>query len=355
MKKLILLAALLAVTGCDTIAPAKPSALPAIMVIDEFWEQRRDSVPVLPDDFGQRQDQSGSFGDLAQAPEEAVDVSKYVHQFEINRGLQTGSCVTAEDGVVVTAKHILQDQRGYTLPLYQLHVGKHEVTRQVRYPCADADIAVILSHVREDSSGVRLEPMAPRERVQFYGMRTKELQQGTVSEVSDHEIKIHLDASCTGAYPGDSGGGVFDEQGRLIGVLSSFHGSESNGTADHRTIYVAPITCARGLLSEPPPVVGDPVTARYPRLVLVTDPPRCAPCKAQEHHLTDLKAWDRQGYWSMGPEASNTIQIVDPSHEVLEDLDEVEGIPCWIRISKSGEVQRWTGKKTKEEIVRMLQ
>lgn len=349
MKRLILLLTLIAVTGCGTNAPAKPSALPAIYVIDTFWEQRRDSVPVLPDDFGQRP--AGAAEEYAQAPS-AVDVSTYVHEIDVNNRSQVGSCVAVRQGYV-TAKHVLQNSSGQNLRLYRLSVSGTPIAASVQYPCSYADVAVVLSAGVSGFATVASDPPEVGADVLLYGMRTEQVQKGKISQVGDHEFVVMVDGSSPGVLVGDSGGGVFTASGELLGVISAHAGSDANGTADHRKVYVAPVVCAKSVLDEVAQADPPPVTARYPRLLLFTDPPRCAPCRTQEQYLEELKVWDKKGRWSQGPEDSNVIQILDDEDDLAEEYG-IEGIPAWIRVSRSGNSKPEYGPKTKEQIAEFL-
>jgi hypothetical protein len=88
----------------------------------------------------------------------------------------------------------------------------------------------------------------------------------------------------------------------------------------------------------------------FPRLILFTDPPHCVPCRSQDEVLRRLAEWDRQGYWSVGPESHNIIQVLDADHPLAEFYG-VTQIPCWVRVRWNGEFVKVSGVLSKEQIV----
>jgi hypothetical protein len=87
-----------------------------------------------------------------------------------------------------------------------------------------------------------------------------------------------------------------------------------------------------------------------PRLILFTDPSWCAPCLEQETYLEALRKWDKAGYWTMGPESTNQIQILDDEDPAMAKYG-VDAVPTWVRVRYNGDYTTHEGPMTKEQIV----
>lgn len=357
MRKLIAGLLLALCVGCGPAVVHVDAITPQIAVIDAFWEQRRASVPEIPDDY---QPQAGSMGDsgdlLAQAPG-VYDVSKYVHHLMVN-GRCGGSAVTVGPSAYITAEHIFCDEHGHIIPVQSLQIDNLSVSGTVSFPSA-GDLAVIHTPTLHSPAVVQLEPPVKGDRVLLYGMRTASIQTGTVEEVGNDCVCVLVDGDNAGIFPGDSGGGVFTEDGKLLGVLSAYFGSENSHNANHRRVYYAPLHCVSDTIqallgaSESVPEASGEVQERFPRLILFTDTSYCPPCRTQAGILKQFEDWDTNDYWKIGESADCHIQVLKPEGPLYEKLTPGHTIPVWVRVTRDGEPVVVGGVLSKERIAEL--
>jgi S1-C subfamily serine protease len=139
----------------------------------------------------------------------------------------TGSVINAAAGYVLTAAHCIPKDAG-ELAIAGRDVDVKAINRQL-------DLAVVKTRLRKEASQVALAPLMPRAGsavavVGFpFGARSLVVQIGVIANPDvDGQAWINADA-----LPGDSGGAIVDEQGRLVGVTLGYkaHGAAHIGRA----------------------------------------------------------------------------------------------------------------------------
>lgn len=170
------------------------------------------------------------------------DVAQFVHRADINGGVQYGSCVAVSGTGYVTARHIFQDARGQYLPLKSVSIDGQQVAVNVTHHADD-----ITSLVVSNSSGGALPAdELPTESIPVlvYGIQSAQIQHGTLHWIIGSNIQIpyvHIDEADPGVTQGDSGGGVFTEDGKALGVISAHKSDSRANTKDVRQVYFAPL------------------------------------------------------------------------------------------------------------------
>lgn len=171
-------------------------------------------------------------------PTPAAPVSQFVHRIQAN--LYGGSCVYLGDGVYITAKHVIHGlPGGWTLKIDGKQYGAD------RPDHTSHDASFLFVHKPPDTPGVEIVEDLPEvgSKVYVYGMETGEVQEATIERDGSNSGDPVALAFCDGpgVTQGDSGGGVFDAEGRLVGIISAFMGSERSGTADKRRCFFVPM------------------------------------------------------------------------------------------------------------------
>ena len=139
---------------------------------------------------------------------------------------RNGSAVSVGGGKFITAAHGTNGfQSGYVVEV-QIGPDWHKATTVRPDPQADVLEAVIS---KTDVAGVMVRAPEYGERVTVYGLTTcKPMRGGFFADV------VGLDAAEPGVESGDSGGGVYGEDGALVAIVSG-HGK------DHRSLVVEPL------------------------------------------------------------------------------------------------------------------
>jgi S1-C subfamily serine protease len=143
-----------------------------------------------------------------------------------------GSAVSIGGGRYVTASHLVEGLQRYAVELEIGGVWKHGRMSTVE----GRDAAVITC---DDDGGIpTVELGTPQygERVTVIGLKSGVPQRGTISDTRT----VSLDVECAGIEQGDSGGGVFADDGALVGIISARNPDEP------RVVY---FTHARAVLS----------------------------------------------------------------------------------------------------------
>lgn len=141
-----------------------------------------------------------------------------------------GSAVAVSPNTLYTAKHIAG-----TYSVIWVRVGDQWVKANVTRLPGEQDGATL---TLQDGSVPALETRKPeyRESVTVYGLRTRKKMRGIIVR----DDMVSLDRDVEGVDSGDSGGGVFGEDGRLVGIARSFDGDHKTG--NRRVVYFVPAT-----------------------------------------------------------------------------------------------------------------
>lgn len=226
----------------------------------------------------------------------ASDVARFVHTLVLNNHTQIGSCVSIGPGAYVTARHIFQDANASYLPLQRVNIDDQTVNAQVEH-LLPQDLSLIRTDGNLVGAPLAEKPAAINQHVLLYGITTAKVQHGHVVETGLDMVRVDIDAHENGVTQGDSGGGVFTEDGRLLGVISAFYGSRTAGTADVRRVYVAPVSGIAARLSKAKAAVA-PAQAR-PKISIISpatwDCPSCPAHRDQDWSDFDVTFKARDG------------------------------------------------------------
>lgn len=137
----------------------------------------------------------------------------------------TGSCVSLGKGKFLTAAHIfLNLQAGYVAEVSVDGEWHKAVTfaADIKNDTAELTIA------KTDIEGVPTRKVQFGEKVTIYGLTTCEAMHGIYAG----DKHVGLDQGTNGIDYGDSGGGVYGEDGALVGLISGFGD-------DRRSVFVS--------------------------------------------------------------------------------------------------------------------
>lgn len=127
-----------------------------------------------------------------------------------------GTGVAVRGNVVHTASHLADGVRS---PKWEVQVGDRWIPA-VPNPDGSKDFATLAVN------GVTLDPVQVRcpeygERVTVYGLKTRSLAQGVyIGEFNPGDGKVALDPGELAVENGDSGGGIFGDDGALLGTIT---------------------------------------------------------------------------------------------------------------------------------------
>ncbi len=143
--------------------------------------------------------------------------------------LGSGVLVSA-DGVILTAEHLFDDDTEYTVELYK---GEKLPVKRFLYRNAELDLAAL----EVAGKGLPSVEIADANKAQVgagvVAIGNPEGFENTISQgvlsgkraLGDESFRLQTTAPIS---PGSSGGGLFDEQGRLLGILVSYYSSGQN-------------------------------------------------------------------------------------------------------------------------------
>ena len=129
-----------------------------------------------------------------------------------------GSAVSVGGGRFVTASHIVEGMRNY-----KVEVDIDGTWTRGRIATVDdRDAAVVTCGDEAGDAHVRLGEPQYGQRVTVVGLKSGVPQRGTVSDTRT----VSLDVDSAGIQQGDSGGGIFADDGALIGIISARNPNE---------------------------------------------------------------------------------------------------------------------------------
>jgi hypothetical protein len=129
-----------------------------------------------------------------------------------------GSAVSVGGGRYVTASHIVEGMRNY-----KVEVDIDGTWTRGRIATVDdRDAAVVTCDDEAGDAHIRLGEPQYGQRVTVVGLKSGIPQRGTVSDTRT----VSLDVDSSGIQQGDSGGGIFADDGALIGIISARNPNE---------------------------------------------------------------------------------------------------------------------------------
>jgi S1-C subfamily serine protease len=149
-----------------------------------------------------------------------------------------GSAVSIGGGTYVTAAHLVEGLERWAV---ELQIGG--VWKRGRMATVEGrDAAVVTCGGDGENAVVHIATPRYGERVTVVGLKSGVAQQGIVSDTRT----VSLDVECDGIQQGDSGGGVFDSDGALIGIISARNPNEP------RVVYITHADAVLALIAQPP-------------------------------------------------------------------------------------------------------
>lgn len=96
-----------------------------------------------------------------------------------------------------------------------------------------------------------------------------------------------------------------------------------------------------------------PFRGRLPRVILLTDTVRCAPCKVADSEIVQILKNEnyKSAGWTVGPEDSHPLQVLDLAKEpgefwkyanlVVENSEKYSpSTPTFVRVNKNGDIEK---------------
>lgn len=155
--------------------------------------------------------------DRSQLPDDPAPqpfiTSRYVHKLQV--GNHIGSCVYLGNGLFITCAHIFANNPEVVIKIDDKQYGGK------RTALWDIDLAYLeMNKIPEDWPASKVAVRKIDFPVILYGMKTQE-HKGSVSEWKPSGKEIFIDTPGTeGVAGGDSGGGVFTEDGELVAIIT---------------------------------------------------------------------------------------------------------------------------------------
>jgi hypothetical protein len=232
----------------------------------EAQEKRSPTLDRLSESVVRLERSVGIDRDAATAPEVADQTfrdpswTKAVYEVRVigDGGVTAGgTAVAVRRDALHTAKHLGE---GLSRPRYEVRIDS-AWRPAIPSPVSRKDLAVLtVPGVTLDYVPVRVPVYG--ERVSVYGLKTKSFSQGMY--IGDHnpEIgsgRVALDADAVPTEQGDSGGGIFGDDGTLLGTIS--------GRMSHEHLVASMV-----------PIVSDASVAADKAVAARTQPSARAPC-----------------------------------------------------------------------------
>lgn len=253
----------------------------------------------------------------------AHNLAAFVHRITMRNGhrLVSGSGVHVGDGVYLTCRHGFD--RGWSVEIDDRAVAAH-------VSWGGPDFAVIRTQRPADHAApISTDALADEQPLHLFGMTTGQ-HVGTLTPT--RWTSGSRSALCDSAVDhGDSGGGVFTPDGRLVGIITA---KDAAGAVEtwftplaQVAALLAPFSPAAGSYPKPPGADNDIPSP----CVLKFGATWCGPCRTEK-----ISDWLKASNW--------TIVEVDTDRERnLADEFDVDHIPTFVVIRNHVEVARYTG------------
>jgi hypothetical protein len=137
---------------------------------------------------------------------------------EVVKVTSGGSAVSVGGGRFVTASHLVEGMRNF-----KIEVDIDGTWTRGRIATVDdRDAAVVTCGDEAGDAHISLGEPRYGQRVTVVGLKSGMAQRGTVSDTRT----VSLDVDSSGIQQGDSGGGIFADDGALIGIISARNPNE---------------------------------------------------------------------------------------------------------------------------------
>lgn len=241
----------------------------------------------------------------------------------------SGTAVSLGNGLLVTAWHVVES-RGTP----EVLIGDKWVPANYRREKND-DVAYLT--IRDTSlPSVTTRQPEYGESVHVFGLRTKHPMAGRICDTD----MAALEPNEEGVDQGDSGGGVFGLDGKLLGTI------RSHRDVNRRVVFFTP-------LNPPKPYAATNQAGPSSKLYLLTAPSWCAPCRQVDSSL--LPVLRNQGM-TVGEDAGSDVQVLnydDPeSVKLVKSMGYVQAtyyLPAFLKVEGGKVVDSKTGSLTLEQ------
>lgn len=266
-----------------------------------------------------------------------ASVSDYVHRIHVRDGNTggMGSATHIGGGVYLTCGHVF----GRAVSSVEID----GVATSARWSVSSGpDFAVVRTQAATAASAtVNTAELSDGQSLRVVGQKTG-LHEGELSPTrwSDGYRAVVCDVP---TESGDSGAGVFNDAGELVGVHWGSTGNE---------VFFTPLSVVESMVQfvaanrNAAPFTPAAVTPRPPGADNVPSPcvlefgaPWCGPCQSDD--AAQLKAWLERSGW-------NVQQIDYDQNAKFVERFGVERIPTWVVIRNGEEVARYTGTSWRE-------
>lgn len=198
---------------------------------------------------------------VGEVADSVVEITVEVVQSDMFYGEYTAEgagsgVIISEDGYVLTNNHVAGDASKITVTL------RSGESYEAKLIGADADLDIAL--IKIDASGLCAAPVGDSSTVEAgdksviignpLGTLGGSVTEGIISAV-DREIELdgrtmHLMQTDAAVNPGNSGGGMFNGQGELVGIVVAKSGGDSTGSSIDNIGFVIPINNALDILDD---------------------------------------------------------------------------------------------------------
>ncbi len=198
---------------------------------------------------------------VSEVADSVVEITVEVVQTDIFYGEQTAEgagsgVIISEDGYILTNNHVAGDASKITVTL------RSGESYDAKLIGADADLDIAL--IKIDASGLCAAPVGDSSTVSAgdksviignpLGTLGGSVTEGIIS-AADREIEIdgrtmHLMQTDAAVNPGNSGGGMFNSQGELVGIVVAKSAGDSTGSSIDNIGFVIPINNALDILGD---------------------------------------------------------------------------------------------------------
>ena len=198
---------------------------------------------------------------VSEVADSVVEITVEVVQTDMFYGEQTAEgagsgVIISEDGYILTNNHVAGDASKITVTL------RSGESYDAKLFGADADLDIAL--IKIDASGLCAAPVGDSSTVSAgdksviignpLGTLGGSVTEGIISAV-DRELEIdgrtmHLIQTDAAVNPGNSGGGMFNSQGELVGIVVAKSAGDSTGSTIDNIGFVIPINNALDILGD---------------------------------------------------------------------------------------------------------